>query len=133
MAKKATAKSKKTAKKAAKKTGPAKKAAPPRSRIKSVVAVANLMPPGPFHLHVRARVEVPTPGYRAHLKVAVPQGINPAILILDVVTTKLPGIWPQHVTDIDANYDDNRYTGHYKQVTVRYGRDSKTVNVQIVV
>jgi hypothetical protein len=129
MAKKAKAKSKK---KVAKKT-PAKKAAAPRNRIKSVIAIANLQPPGPHHLHVRARVEVPTPGYRAHLKVAVPQGINPAILILDVVTTPLPGIWPQHVADIDANYDDNRYTGHYKQVTVRYGRDSKTVNVQIVV
>jgi hypothetical protein len=129
MAKKAKAKS---TKKTAKKT-PAKKTAPPRNRIKSVVAVANLMPPGPFHLHVRARIQVPTPGYRAHLKVAVPQGINPAILILDVVITKLPGIWPQVVTDIDANYDDNHYTGHYKQVTVRYGRDTKTANVQIVV
>jgi hypothetical protein len=130
MAKKAKAKSKR---KAAKKTRSVKKTAAPRNRIKSVVAVANLQPPGPHHLHVRARVEVPTPGYRAHLKVAVPQGINPAILILDVVITKLPGIWPQHVTDIDANYDDNHYAGHYKQVTVRYGRDTKTANVQIVV
>jgi hypothetical protein len=132
MAKKAKAKSKSKA--AAKKKKTTKRAVPPsRNRIKSVVAVANLQPPGPHHLHVRARIEVPTPGYRAHLKKAVPQGTNPTILILDVVLTKLPGIWPQHVTEIDANYDDNHYTGDFKQVTVRYGRDTKTVKVQIVV
>jgi hypothetical protein len=131
MAKKAKAKSKS---KAAAKKKTAKRAAPPsRNRIKSVVAVANLQPPGPFHFYVRARIEVPTPGYRAHLKKAVPQGTNPTILILEVVLTKLPGIWPPRVTEIDANYDDNHYTGDFKQVTVRYGRDTKTVKVQIVV
>lgn len=132
---KAKAKSKSKSKRAAKKT-PARKSAKSAigpNRIHSVIAVANLQPPGPHHFYVRARVQVPTPGYHAHLKKAVPQGINPAILILDVVLTPLPGKWPQHVTDIDANYDDRNYTGDFKQVTVRYGTDTKTVNVQIVV
>lgn len=102
-------------------------------RIKKVVAVANLQPPGPFHFYVRAIVEVPTPGYTASLKKAVPQGINPAILLLNVVTKKKPGIWPQIVTDVEANYDDHKYRGKYKQVTVLYGNQSKTVKVQIVV
>lgn len=133
MAKKSKAKAK--SKRAAKKTTPRKRAksAIGPNRIKSLIAVANLQPPGPHHLHVRARVQVPTPGYRAYLKKAVPQGINPAILILDVVVTPLPGIWPQHVADIDANYDDDHYTGDYKEVTARYGTDTKTVKVQIVV
>jgi hypothetical protein len=112
----------------------AKKPAPrSRSRIKSVIAVANLQPPKPYEFYVRAIVTVPTPGYRAHLKPAVPQGINPRILILDVVLEKLPGIWPQVETDIEAAYRDNNYQGDYRQVTVRYENESKTVDVQIVV
>lgn len=118
---------------AAKKSKTAKKASTSGLSIKSVVAVANLQPPGPFSLHVRARISVPTPGYRAYLKPAVPQGINPKILILDVVLEKLPGIWPQHVVDIDALYDDRHYQREYSDVTVRYGKVIKTVKIQIVV
>jgi hypothetical protein len=123
---------KKAAKTSAKKSKAKKKSAAPL-RIKSVIAIANEMPPGPHRLHVRAIVEVPTPGYTAKLVKAVPQGINPAILLLKVVTTKLPGIWPQVVVDTLAAYDDNKYKGNYKQVTVLYGNQSKTVRVQIVV
>ena len=128
-------KAKKTKAKAkpAKKTKRAVKKTTGGLRIISVSAVANLQPPGPHHFYVRAKVQVPTPGYTASLKKAVPQGINPAILILDVVTKKKPGIWPQVITVVDANYDDKNYKGKYKQVTVRYGSQSKTVNVQIVV
>jgi hypothetical protein len=112
---------------------PKKRAARPRSRIKSVIAVANLQPPRPYEFYVRAIVTVPSPGYRAHLKPAVPPGINPRILILDVVLEKLPGIWPQVLTDIEAAYRDNNYQGDYRQVTVRYETEGKTVDVQIVV
>ena len=136
MAKKAKAKAKSKKRATASKKTAARKSAKSAigpNRIKSVIAVANLQPPGPHHFYVRARVQVPTPGYHAYLKKAVPQGINPAILILDVVVTPLPGIWPQHVADVDANYDDRNYTGDFKEVTVRYGTDTKTVKVQIVV
>ena len=133
MAKKAKAKAKSKSKRAAKKT-PARKRAKSAigpNRIKSVIALANLQPPGPHHFYVRARVQVPTPGFHAHLKKAVPQGINPVILILDVALTPLPGIWPQHVTDIDAIYDDRHYTGDYEEVTVRYGTATKTVVIVV--
>ena len=120
------------AKTAAKKSK-AKKTSATGLRIKSVSAVANLMPPGPHHLHVRAIVQVPTPGFTAKLVKAVPQGINPAILLLKVVTKRKPGIWPQHVVDTQADYDDNKYKGNYKQVTVLYGNQSKTARVNIVV
>jgi len=102
-------------------------------RIVSVEATADLMPPGPFHFRVHARIEAPTPGYTAFLQKAVPQGINPAILILDVVLVKKSGIFPDVVTEIDADYQDKNYKGKYSQVTVRYGKVSKTVKVQIVV
>jgi hypothetical protein len=127
-AKKAKAKSGKKTKKRA-----VKKSAPSIMHIKEVSAVADLMPPGPFHFYVVARVQVPSPGYTASLKKAVPQGINPAILIFDVVIKKKPGIWPPKVTVIEARYDDKKYRGKYQQVTVRYGKESKTVKVQIVV
>ncbi len=59
--------------------------------IVSVEATADLMPPAPFSLRVHSRIEAPTPAFTAFLQKAVPQGINPAILILDVVLVKKPG------------------------------------------
>jgi len=146
MAKKAKAKTKTKAKKS-KKAKPAKKTVKrqisksgpkPASNaaglgIISVDATANLMPPGPFHFRVHARIEAPTPGFTAFLQKAVPQGINPAILILDVVLVEKPGTVIQVVTPIDADYEDKNYKGRYQQVTVRYGKVSKTAKVEIVV
>jgi hypothetical protein len=141
-AKKTTAKTKKSkAAKPAKKTvkrqvsKPTPKPAPNDARlgIVSVDATANLMPPGPFRFRVHARIEVPTPGFTAFLQKAAPQGKNPAILILDVVLAEKPGTVIQVVTGIDAGYEDNNYKGRYTQVTVRYGKVSKTAMVEIVV
>lgn len=123
----------KARKAATKKSKTAKKASSAGLPIKSVLAVANMQPPGPFSLYVRAKISVPTPGYRAYLKKAVPQGINPKILILDVVLEKLLGIWPQRVTDIDATYDEKPYHGAFTDVTVRYKTASKTQKIMIVV
>jgi len=101
--------------------------------IVSVSATANLMPPGPFHFYVRSRIQAPTPGYTAYLQKAVPQGINPRILILDVVLVPKPGTFPDVVTEIGAGYDDRNYKGNYTDVTVRYGSVIKSAKVQIVV
>jgi hypothetical protein len=100
--------------------------------IVSVEATADLMPPAPFSLRVHSRIEAPTPAFTAFLHKAVPQGINPAILILDVVLVKKPGTVIQVVTEIDADYEDKKYRGRHTQVTVRYGDVSKTVDVQVV-
>jgi hypothetical protein len=100
--------------------------------IVSVEATADLMPPAPFSLRVHSRIEAPMPAFTAFLQKAVPQGINPAILILDVVLVKKPGTVIQVVTEIDADYEDKKYRGRHTQVTVRYGDVSKTVDVQIV-
>jgi hypothetical protein len=111
----------------------AKKAKAAASRIKSILAIANLQPPLPGSLYVRARVSVPNPGCTATLKRAVPQGINPKILILDVVVKQRPGIWPQLVVDVDADFIDRRFGGKQTHVTVRFGRESKTKKILVVV
>jgi hypothetical protein len=129
-AKKTKAKAK-SAKKAVKKA--VKKSAGSGLKIKKVIAIENRQPPAPPSFYVIATVQVPSPGYTATLKKAVPQGINPAILLLNVVTKKKLGIWPPVVTDVDARYDIKPYKGKFKQVTVLYGNQSKTANVQIVV
>jgi hypothetical protein len=128
MAKKAKKAKAKRAKKAAR---PVKKAA--GLRIIKVIAIENRQPLGPPSFYVIATVQVPSPGYTATLKKAVPQGINPAILILKVATKKKPGLWPAVITNVDARFDIKNYKGKFKQVTVLYGKESKTVKVQIVV
>jgi len=83
-------------------------------------ALANLKPPAPFSLFVHGKVTVPHPGHLAELRVAEPQGINPRILILDLVIENLPGNWPQVVTQIDAQYHDGAYPDDlHDQVTIR--------------
>jgi hypothetical protein len=129
-AKKTKAKAK-SAKKAVKKA--VKKSAGSGLKIKKVIAIENRQPPGPASFYVIATVQVPSPGYTATLKKAVPQGINPAILLLNVVTKKKLGIWPPVVTNVDARFDIKPYKGKFKQVTVLYGSESKTAKVQLVV
>lgn len=128
MAKKAKSKSTKKAKKRA-----AKKSAGPVLKIKKVIAIENRQPIGPASFYVVATVQVPSRGYTATLKKAVPQGINPAILLLKATSKKKLGIWPPVITDVDARFDIKNYKGKYKQVTVLYGTQIKTVKVQVVV
>lgn len=111
------------------KTAPKK---PAKNPIKSLKAIANLQPPGPFELRVKAKVTVDNPGQRARLEPTVPQGINPRILLLDVIVDQLPGIWPQVQTDTDAIYTDPDYDGDFSKVTVLYGNASRSEDVQIV-
>ena len=129
MAKKA--KKTKTKAKSAKKT--AKKSAGAGLKIKKVIAIENRQPPGPPSFYVVATVQVPSLGYTATLKKAVPQGIIPTILILNVVTKKKPGVWPPKITDVDARYDIKNYKGKFKQVNVFYGKEKGIAKVETVV
>lgn len=72
-------------------------------------ATANLKPPAPFTLYVHGKVTVPNPGHKVRLVRADVQGINPRQLILDLKIDRLPGIWPQQITQIDATYHDSAY------------------------
>jgi len=126
----------KTAKKAKKTKAKAKSAKKAKKRvlkIKKVIAIENRQPLGPPSFYAIATVEVPSPGYTATLKKAVPQGINPTILLLRATAKKKPGIWPPVITAVNARFDIKNYKGKYKKVTVLYGTQSKTANVQLVV
>jgi hypothetical protein len=123
----------KKAKKTKAKAKPAKKSAGSGLKIKKVIAIEDLQPPGPPSFYVVATVQVPSPGYTATLKKAVPQGIIPTILILNVVTKKKPGVWPPKITDVDARYDIKNYKGKFKQVNVFYGKEKRIAKVETVV
>jgi hypothetical protein len=129
---KTTKPAKKTVKRRVNRSGPKPASNDVGLGIVSVEATADMMPPAPYRFRVHSRIEAPTPAFTAFLTKAVPQGINPLILILDVVLVKKPGTVIQVVTEIDADYEDKNYKGKYKQVTVRYGKVTKTVDVRVV-
>ena len=86
----------------------------------------NRMPPGPASLHVTGIAIMPTPGYDVSLVEATPQGINPKDLILDLVISKKPGRWPQHVAQIPVRFDRSPAQVDYESVLVRLSDGSGT-------
>ncbi|HYG33995.1 MAG TPA: hypothetical protein VEC99_04380 [Clostridia bacterium] len=69
-------------------------------------AVHDFMPPGPAKLRVKGVIMMPTPGYRLNLTRATPQGINPAILLLNLDITPPTGIQPQVLTPTPVAYEE---------------------------
>jgi len=84
-----------------------------KSNCTDWTAIHDFMPPGPARLTVRGKCTFPTPGYTVTLKKKVPQGINPAILLLDKTVTPPSGPRSDVVTTIDVKYEEvtnYRYT-----------------------
>ena len=88
------------------------------------------MPPGPPTLHVKGQCKFPTHGFKVTLKKAVPQGINPAILLLNKVVTPPSGPVIQTPQVVQVSYKQRVKAGQYKQVTIL--PDGKTLKVKIV-
>lgn len=88
------------------------------------------MPPGPATLHVTGKCKFPTHGYKVKLKKAVPQGINPAILLLKKVVTAPSGPVTQMPEVVEVKYQQRVKKGQYKRVTIL--PEGKTVRVKIV-
>jgi hypothetical protein len=89
--------------------------------------------PGKHHtLHVTGKVTVPTTGYQVSLVEAVPQGINPKILILDVKKVKPSGPAGQMISHVPVKYDKPN-SPTYTEVTIRGDGDTFTIPVEIVV
>ena len=88
------------------------------------------MPPGPSKLHVSGKCRFPTHGYKVKLKKAVPQGINPTILLLEKVVTAPSGPVIQVPEVVEVKYKQRVKRGQYKQVTIL--PEGKTVRVKIV-
>lgn len=90
----------------------------------------DLMPPQPDFFHITGEVNVPNPGVTPSLAPAVPQGINPAILLLDLYLVQQPGVWPQVFVWKPARFDKKILRG-YTHVEVRCdGKTIATVEVQ---
>ena len=84
-----------------------------KSNCSDWTAIHDFMPPGPARLTVRGKCTFPTPGYTVTLKKKVPQGINPAILLLEKTVTPPSGPQPEVITTIDVKYEEvtnYRYT-----------------------
>lgn len=88
------------------------------------------MPPGPPTLHVIGKCLFPTHGYKVRLKKAVPQGINPKILLLVKVVTAPRGPVIQVPQVVEVHYKQRVTKGQYKQVTIL--PEVKTIRVKIV-
>jgi hypothetical protein len=83
---------------------------------KNWYAWINKMPPPPDEFHVVGEVQVSNPGVEVVLTPRVPQGINPRILLLDLVLVQRPGIWPQIVVTRRAEY--HQINGDYERVNI---------------
>jgi hypothetical protein len=125
-------------KKSSTKKGSAKKGAAKKGAVKAAISAGkctgwkawqDFMPPGPSTLHVTGTCRFPTHGYKVTLKEAVPQGINPSILLLRKIVTPPTGpviLTPQDVPVHFRKKTNTRYTA----VTIL--PDGTTIKVQPV-
>ncbi len=86
------------------------------------------MPGSQDPLIVTGDVVFPTGGWKAELVEAVPQGINPTILILDERETAPTGIVNQMVTTLHLRFE-KPHGKAYKQVTIRGAGSQFTIPV----
>ncbi|HJR09363.1 MAG TPA: hypothetical protein VJ842_19035 [Pyrinomonadaceae bacterium] len=104
-----------TKKAAAKKVGA--KAPTSTGKCTDWQAIQDNMPPLPSRLRVTGKCTFPTRGYKVTLKEAVPQGINPHILLLSKTVTPPKGIvLPGHQT-IPVSFGKKTNT-KYTHVTI---------------
>jgi hypothetical protein len=87
---------------------------------------------GPPRLEVSCLAITPTPGYRAKLQPMKPQGINPAILLLQLVLTPPTGPVIDVISTAPAHYTDNPYTGRYTDVSIVHGSQVVTVPIHMI-
>jgi hypothetical protein len=79
----------------------------------SFTAIHDFQPPTPARLRVEGTCDMPDPGYELRLVKAVPQGFNPAILLLNLEQRRLPGQFPAVITPFAVRYEektDARFT-----------------------
>ena len=89
----------------------------------------NTMPGGPHTAHVVGSIQVGNPGIYALLQKKIPQGINPAYLLLDLHLIQRPGIWPQHVVWVPANYTEV-LSGHDYQFVEIFSQNESIVKLE---
>jgi hypothetical protein len=98
----------------------------------SFKALLNKQPPGPASIVVTGDVEVNSGGWEGALVKAVPQGINPAALILDLKMTPPSGSVTQAFTKVGVAFEERPALHDYTDVTIRVGDGHFTIRVQVV-
>ena len=91
------------------------------TRTRNWYAWLDLMPPTPETLRVNGEVYVANPGIEALLVPTEPQGINPRILMLDLLLCQKPGMWPQVFVWAQAKYERTGRNLQYDQVDILCG------------
>jgi hypothetical protein len=81
-------------------------------------------------LIVIGEVTCPTPKWKVRLVEAKPQGVNPAILILNIVARKPPGNAADVRTPVQVRFEKAK-GGDYQQVTIRGAGPDFTIPIQL--
>jgi hypothetical protein len=81
-------------------------------------SVLDLKSPGTPLLRVDGKCQVSLSGYKVEIKRAIPQGVNPAYLILELSITE-PSDGADVITTIDVHYEESPPQHHYRQVILR--------------
>lgn len=66
----------------------------------------DIQPPGPTTLHIKGTCCFPTAGWAVEVKRHEPQGINPYILMLDVVASQGGSVAPQVLTEVAVTWSE---------------------------
>ena len=91
------------------------------SRFRNFVAIQDVPPQRTLFLTVEGEVWVGNPGVEVSLSYAVPQGVNPTILLLRVDLAQRPGMWPQVMTWKPCEYRTMlEEHGQYRQVQLTH-------------
>jgi hypothetical protein len=89
-------------------------------------ATEDRQPPG-VRFYVTGKVVTSNGGLQPRLTKTVPQGINPAILLLDL-TIEDTGIGTTDVAPRDVRYEEVIQPDQYRSITIRWeGRDLHTI------
>ena len=96
-------------------------------------AVMDRQPGSEPKLQVTGQVEVLTTGWTVSLERAHPQGINPRILILDVITHGPHGAAGDVVLKLDVQYEEQPPKANYDEVTIRYEHEAFSIKIPVLV
>ena len=94
-------------------------------KIKNLFAWNHLMPTGSHSFHVNGLVKVPNPGVACVLQYKSPQGINPEVLLLDLVCIQKQGTWPSLMRLTEVNYTATLDGLKYSKVSIFCNNEMK--------
>src|ERR1700733_5717691 len=92
-------------------------ASPVKVLKNTALAIENSFPPGKPRLHVVVTVTTPTLGWTVKLARVTPQGINPRILLLNIIATPPKRPAGDVVTRHNLRYDESPAKQKYSEVT----------------